>query len=232
MNAILECTGLSMGYEGKPVFSDLSMRLPYGAFLSIIGENGSGKSTFAKGLLGLLSPLEGKLILSEDVRGKIGYLPQQSMDRRNFPASVREIVLSGIIHKNKLFHTKADKLKADEVMELLDILEISYCAYQNLSVGQQQRVLLARALCAASVLLLLDEPASSLDPEAAESLYELIASLNRDKSMTIIMVSHDIDASLRLSSHILHMGDGNFFGTSKEYIHTIDCDFEERRKLV
>lgn len=219
MKKILECKNLTMGYDKFIAFEKMNFILPDGAFLCIVGENGSGKSTLAKGLLGLIKPISGEIIYSDDVRGKIGYLPQQSQSQRDFPASVWEVVLSGCIKKQKLspFYSKEDKCKAKEALDSLKILDLKNKPYKNLSGGQQQRVLLARSLCAAEKILLLDEPAASLDPIASSDMYEIVKRLNTYNNMTVIMISHDIEAAINISSHILHIGNECFFGTVEEY---------------
>jgi len=220
MKTILECKNLTMGYDKVIAFRSINMVLPDGAFLCIVGENGSGKSTFAKGLLGLIKPIDGEIIYSEDVHGKIGYLPQQSQSQRDFPASVWEVVLSGCIKKQGFhpFYLKSDRVKAMEALKMLKIDDLKNKSYKNLSGGQQQRVLLARALCAADKILILDEPAASLDPIAANVMYDIVKDLNVSKKMTIIMISHDIRSSVDMATHILHIGHEHFFGTKEEYI--------------
>ncbi len=223
MKAILGCKNLTMGYDRVIAFHDVSFEIPNGAFLCIVGENGSGKSTLVKGLLGLLKPISGEILFGEDVSGKIGYLPQQSQSQRDFPASVWEVVLSGRIKKHGLspFYSKSDRRSAKNALDALKIADLKSKSFKNLSGGQQQRVLLARAFCAADKLLLLDEPTSSLDPIASAVLYDIVKELNHDKHMTIIMVSHDIKAAVSMATHILHLGTDQFFGTTEEYINSV-----------
>jgi zinc transport system ATP-binding protein len=151
-------------------------------------------------------------------KNEIGYLPQQTIVQKDFPASVREIVLSGCLGHCGLrpFYSKADKDLADKNIERMGITSLSKRCYRELSGGQQQRVLLARALCATRKVLLLDEPVAGLDPIVTAQMYELIKTLN-DDGLTIIMVSHDIEAALAYSSHILHIGESIFYGTKDEY---------------
>jgi len=218
----LICKNLALGYEGKTVVSDLSFSVSKGDYLCIVGENGSGKSTLIKTILGLKMPMQGKITTENGFAAtEIGYMPQQSIVQKDFPASVREVVRSGCLNRCGLrpFYNKAEKQLAEENMEKLGIANLAKRCYRELSGGQQQRVLLARALCATRTILLLDEPASGLDPKATVEMYELIAGLNTS-GITIIMVSHDIAASVRYASHILHIGNGAtvFFGTKDEYI--------------
>ncbi|MCL1912692.1 MAG: ABC transporter ATP-binding protein [Eubacteriaceae bacterium] len=220
--AQLACQDLYIGYEGKTVISGLSFSVEAGSYLCIIGDNGSGKSTLMKTLLGLKTPLSGQVLSGEGLKpNEIGYLPQQTLVQKDFPASVREVVRSGCLNKSGLnpFYTKAQKQAADENMERLGISALAKRCYRELSGGQQQRVLLARALCATGQILLLDEPAAGLDPMMSDEMYELIAELN-GSGTTIIMVSHDISASLKYASHILHLGNQKalFCGTKDGYL--------------
>ena len=219
--ALLDCKNVTLGYEGDILIQGLSFSVQTGDYLCIVGENGSGKSTLMKTILGLRSPLSGALSFGAGLTGReIGYLPQQTEVQRDFPATVREIVRSGLLGKTGLrpCYTRAEKQRADALMEALGIGPLARRCYRELSGGQQQRVLLARALCATRKLLLLDEPATGLDPLVMEELYEAIARENREKGLTVIMVSHDMDAALRYASHILHIGDQWFFGSRAEYL--------------
>ena len=218
--AQLSCQDVALGYEGREIVGNLTFSVNAGDYLCIVGENGSGKSTLMKTILGLRAPMRGEIRVGDGLkRNEIGYLPQQTAVQRDFPASVREIVLSGCQSRAGLrpFYTRDEKRLAAENMEKLGITALSGRCYRDLSGGQQQRVLLARALCATRKLLLLDEPVSGLDPKVTAELYRLIADLNSNDGITVIMISHDISAALRYATHILHIGDDVFFGTRAEY---------------
>lgn len=221
MSKQIICRNATLGYEDGIVTENLDFTVNSGDYLCILGENGSGKSTLIKALLGLKPQLSGEIKWCDGFKAKeIGYLPQQTPVQRDFPASVREIVLSGCLAKCGLrpFYNKAEKELAESTMKQLRIEELAGRCYRELSGGQQQRVLLARALCATRKMLLLDEPVTGLDPKAQNDLYELIAKLNRD-GITIIMVSHDLNAALKYASHILHIGKKQlFFGTKENYL--------------
>lgn len=222
MSKKIVCKNASLGYEDGIVTENLNFTVNSGDYLCILGENGSGKSTLIKALLGLRRPLSGEIIWEGFSAREIGYLPQQTPVQRDFPASVREIVLSGCLSKCGLrpFYNKNEKKIADDNMKRLHIENLANRCYRELSGGQQQRVLLARALCATSEMLLLDEPVTGLDPKAQNDLYELIANLNKN-GITVIMVSHDISSSLKYASHILHIGKKQlFFGTVNDYINS------------
>lgn len=205
--ALITCQNVNMGYEGRIVLKDVNFEVNQGDYLCIVGENGSGKSTLMKGLLKLKNPISGSIQMGEGVRGaEIGYLPQQSNIQRNFPASVYEVVLSGRLNQLgwRPFFNKQDKQIVLEKMRMMGIDEIKNSSFQELSGGQQQRVLLARALCATQKILLLDEPISGLDPMVTQEMYKLIKEINEVYGITVIMISHDIKASVKDASHILH----------------------------
>ena len=219
---IFECKDVTLGYENKVVAKNLNFKIDQGDYLCVVGENGTGKSTLIKTLLGLIKPLNGEVIAN--VQGKnhkgVGYLPQQTQAQKDFPASVWEVVLSGVLNNDHRcpFYNKKDKAEAEKNMEKLNILDLKKRCYRELSGGQQQRVLLARALCATDSVLILDEPITGLDPAASMELYETIKDLNKKENVTIIMVSHDIKNALNYATHILHLEqEKDFFGTVEEY---------------
>ncbi|MBR1407714.1 MAG: metal ABC transporter ATP-binding protein [Clostridia bacterium] len=216
----LTCSNLTLGYEGRPVLSGVSFSVNEGDYLCIVGENGSGKSTLMKTILGLQKPMGGTIAFRNGVRAnEIGYLPQQTAVQKDFPATVREIVLSGCQGRlgKRPFYGRKEKELAALNMEKMGLTALEGRSYRNLSGGQQQRVLLARALCATQKILLLDEPVSGLDPKVTLEMYGLIERLNREDGVTIIMISHDIAAAVQYASHILHVGHETFFGTCAEY---------------
>ena len=205
----LTCQNLRVGYDGKSVLQDLSFEIFAGDYLCIVGENGSSKSTLMKTLLGLQPPISGRILTGDGLRkNEIGYLPQQTVVQKDFPASVREIVLSGCQGRcgSRPFYNKEEKQLAEENIRKMQIDKLSKRCYRELSGGQQQRVLLARALCATQKMLLLDEPVSGLDPKVTAEMYRLIDELNHRDGITIIMISHDIAAAVKYASHILHIG--------------------------
>ena len=220
--ALLTCSNLALGYDGRKIVENLSFTVNTGDYLCIVGENGSGKSTLMKTLLNLKSPMEGNIEIGDGLNQKeIGYLPQQTTIQKDFPASVREIVLSGCLNRCGMrpFYSKEEKQLAAKNMEKLGISHLAKKCYRELSGGQRQRVLLARALCATRKLLLLDEPVAGLDPKAMADMYQLIESLNAKDGITVIMISHDIKAAEKYASHILHIGKKPIFsGEKKDYI--------------
>ncbi|MCL2045979.1 MAG: metal ABC transporter ATP-binding protein [Oscillospiraceae bacterium] len=218
----LNCENITLGYDGKIVISELSFSIDAGDYLCIIGDNGSGKSTLMKAILKLKSPMSGQIITGEGLAAnEIGYLPQQTVVQKDFPATVREVVSSGCLNRVGLrpFYNSVEKQMVEENMEKLGISALASRCYRELSDGQQQRTLLARALCAAQKILLLDEPAAGLDPVASIDMYSLISKLNQD-GLTIIMISHDIGAALKYATHILHIANkmALFYGTKEDYL--------------
>ncbi len=216
------CTDLSFAYDGMTVAEGIDFTLQKGDYLCIVGENGSGKSTLVRGLLGLKAPAAGKITFGDGLTARgIGYLPQQTELQRDFPASVREVVLSGCIGRfgSSMFYTRSQKKLAAYHMDKMGITDLAGKCYRELSGGQQQRVRLARALCATGQLLLLDEPTSGLDPIVSRELYMLIEHLNRTEGITVIMVSHDTGAPLYAATHVLHLKHRQlFFGTREAYL--------------
>ena len=219
--AQLQVDGLDLGYDGHVILSGLHFSVSAGDYLCIVGENGSGKSTLMKTILGLQKPLKGAISFGDGLKtNEIGYLPQQTAVQKDFPATVWEIVLSGCQAHTGLrpVYSREEKELARQNMEKMGITKFLKRCYRELSGGQQQRVLLARALCATRKLLLLDEPVSGLDPKVTLEMYQLIEKLNKEENVTIVMISHDINAAVRYATHILHIGHEVFFGTTQDYL--------------
>lgn len=219
---LFKAQNLCLSYDGTNAVTGLDFEVSRGDYMCVVGENGSGKSTLIKALLGLKKPSSGILAVGDGLKqNQIGYLPQQTKAQKDFPASVYEVVMSGNLGSKGLFsfYTAEDKRKAAENMEKLGITELRDKCYRNLSGGQQQRTLLARALCATKTLLLLDEPVTGLDPAATAEMYGVINKLNRETGITVIMVSHDINAAVRNAKTILHLHNKQlFFGSVGDYL--------------
>ena len=221
-NIALELKNITKVFGSVVANKNVSLQVRKGEILSILGENGSGKSSLLKTLLSLKAPSEGRIIFENGLRrDQIGYLPQITPQQKDFPASALEVVLSGCLNKMGLkpFYGKKEKALAQKNMELLNVYNLKGECFRTLSGGQKQRVLLARALCSAGKMLLLDEPVAGLDPLATRDFYEAIDHINKN-GVCIIMVSHDTDASLPLAKHVLDIGNhtAQFFGTREEYI--------------
>ena len=221
--AELSVQNVTLGYEGRPVVEGLSFTVGSGDYLYILGENGSGKSTLIKAILGLHPAMEGEIRWEGLKPSEIGYLPQQTDVQRDFPASVIEIVRSGLISRGGLrpFYTKEEKALADANMERLGITHLARRCYRELSGGQQQRVLIARALCATKELLILDEPITGLDPAAIQDFYAMIRRLNREEGVAILMVSHDLRNAVEEAGKILHLQKHVlFYGAAHDYMRS------------
>ena len=241
---LINCENLSLGYDGSAVVRSLNFSVEHGDYLWVVGENGSGKTTLIKGILRLINPLEGSLVFCNELRqGRIGYLSQQTDLKKDFPAGVFEIVLSGNLGGMGLrpFYSSGEKRHALEAMEQLGIANLKNKCFCELSGGQQRRTLLARALCAAQSsagvaagalsgadhkavetscrLLILDEPAASLDPLVTAEVYDLLKALNQSLGITIIMVSHDLRGAEQYANRVLHLEEGKgYFFETPEYL--------------
>ena len=221
--SLIKCENLSFAYSGETVLKDVSFSVNAGDYLCIVGENGSGKSTLMRGLLGLKEPSSGTISFGDGLKqNEIGYLPQQTDLQRDFPASVFEVALSGRLNSlgRRFFYSKADRAETERNLERIGMLEFKNRCYQELSGGQQQRVLLARALNATSKLLL-DEPVAGLDPVATGEMYNILKLINLCDGVTVVMVSHDVNAALRYATHILQLGHTQlYFGSVHDYVHS------------
>ncbi len=218
--SIITVKKLSAFYENREIFKDLNFTVHENEYLCIIGDNGSGKTTLMKTLLGLNIKHTGEIEYNGFNRNEIGWLPQKNESQRDFPASVFEVVLSGFGGKSflGLGYNKKLKDKAIKNMEILGISELRNTSFRSLSGGQQQKVLLCRALCAAKKVLLLDEPVTGLDSASQEEMYALIRKLHKS-GMAIIMISHDVQRAVKEACHILSLSEnGSFFGSDAEYI--------------
>ena len=226
---LLKCEHVDFGYENYDVVKDVSLEICQGDYLCIVGENGSGKSTLMKGLLGLLKPTGGSLMVSDDLkRSGIGYLPQQTPAQKDFPATVQEVVISACLGKrgNRPFYSKKERETAAVNMERLGITDLRKSCYRDLSGGQKQRTLIARALCATDRLLILDEPITGLDPSTTQDFYRVIRHLNREEQVAVLMVSHDIQNIVAQANKILHLKQSVLFYGSVEDYKQAECGRE------
>ena len=236
MNKILlEVTDLCIGYDGKSILDDIGFNITGGSYLCIVGENGAGKSTLLKTISGLQKPVYGTARFSVP-RREIGYLPQQTAVQLDFPASAKEIVSSGALSRGKWyrpFYSNDEKERIAWACEKTGVTAFAGQCFRELSGGQQRRVLLARALVTAKNAVILDEPTAGLDPEAMREFYELLAKINRDDNITIIMVTHDIESAEKYATHMLHLygkssekdddAEEYFFGTVGEFKEKAGC---------
>lgn len=197
MNPIIQFKNTSFAYQTGPlVLEDIDLDIEKGEFLGIVGPNGSGKTTLLKLIMGLAKPTAGTVQVfnkhPEQARNAIGYVPQFATFPRDFPISVEQTVLMGRLGKTRWVggYTQKDKQLAMSALEALDVMHLNKKTIGELSGGQLQRVLIARALVSEPDILLLDEPTASVDPGAEENIFDLLKKINKD--ITIIVVSHDL----------------------------------------
>ncbi len=241
-DSVVEIENLWFSYGAEPVLEGVSLTVTRGEILGLIGPNGSGKTTLLKVILGLLTPQRGTIrLFGQELRrfrerARVGYVRQRSWDfERNFPASVEELVRLGRVPRLRWgLWSRADTAAVERAMRAVHIEELRARPISELSGGQQQRVFLARVLSQEPELLLLDEPTAAIDPAVEAEFYELLAQLNREQGLTILLVSHDIEAIVKQVTKIACLNRKLLFcGTPQECLAS---DLLERvyagRKLV
>jgi len=202
--------GLGCSYSGADVLADVSFGIAKGDYVGLVGPNGSGKSTLIKAVLGIIRKTSGHIsIFGVDLAGfgdwrRLGYLPQQIASfNKYFPATVREIVSLGLVAGGAPGRGNAEAV--DDALRLMDIIEIRDTLIGELSGGQQQRALLARAMVNRPEILFLDEPTAALDPETRERFYATLLKLNRDKGVTVVLVTHDFGTIGKYASKLIYV---------------------------
>lgn len=216
---MIKTENLSIGYDNKLVLKNVNIDIQEGEYVCIVGQNGTGKSTLLKTLLGLIKPLDGKIIIAD--KESMGYVPQRLQIQQDFPATVMEIVMSGCLRKMKWFpfYTKKEKILASKYLKMLQISSLKNKSFSELSGGQQQRVLIARALCATSKVIFLDEPFTALDTTTKLKLYSVLRKINKEENVTIVIITHDVEDILRYANRIIHIDETIVFdGTVDEYM--------------
>jgi len=205
LNKQIEVKNISVKYGNHIVLDRVSFEIIKGDYIGLVGANGSGKTSLVKAMLGLIQ-LESGSVIYQNPNIKKGYLPQIALTSdRLFPAEVKEIVGIGLLSKKKRpkIITKADKVKIDDILIRLNILDLKHKRIGDLSGGQQQRVLLARAMVNKPELLIMDEPTSALDPRVREDFYKLIQEINTTDGTTVILVSHDLGSVQKYARKML-----------------------------
>ncbi len=218
---VLHVDHLSLGYNHRAVVGEVSFSIRKGEYVCLIGRNGSGKSTLFKGILGLIRPKNGGVDLPYGLKST-AFLPQNHDADDDFPATVWEVALSGSRRSGRFgFYSRADKDLALHSLELLGIADLRQRRISDLSGGQRQRAFLARCLAGSPRLLLLDEPYTGLDYQAAESLSALLSELSAQQGIAILMSSHDLGAVQANASRVLVL-DGTllFDGDVREWLAT------------
>ena len=200
---MIDIKNLCFSYTNKPpyILNDISLSLPQGIYLSIVGENGSCKTTLIKLILGLLKPTSGSIEIDSN---SIGYVPQR-LDSFNsqFPITVKEVLSC---HAKTL---KNNGINRDSILKDVNMLNFKNRLLGMLSGGQQQRVLIARALMGNPDIIILDEPSTGVDENNQKEIYNILRKLNKEDKKTIISIEHNIDIAINNSTHILKIEDAN-----------------------
>jgi manganese/zinc/iron transport system ATP- binding protein len=224
---LLQLSGVTLGYPGLVALAEVNFSINRGELLGIIGPNGSGKSTLLKGILGLLRPLEGDIFLfgakykDRDIRRRIGYVPQKSKSETSFPASVKDVVMMGLYSQIGWLRrpNETHRRLVKESLDRVGMADLSDRPIGELSGGQYQKVMIARALVNKPELLVLDEPTAAVDISAQRAILDLLEKLNREQGMTALMVSHDINEIVHFCDRILLLnGKVCAFGTPSEVL--------------
>ena len=216
--AYLTCKNLTLGYEGHAIVSDLNFKVGKGDYLCIVGENGTGKSTLIKTLLHLQDAISGEVMAGDGLKAyEVGYLPQQTVVQKDFPATVEEIVLSGTLAKCgwRPFYSKVEKRMAEEKMKKMDVWNLRKSCYRNLSGGQQQRAAIGRALIYRPAVLLADEPTGNLDRKNSEEILALLKLSNKRYHQTIVLITHDERIALE-ADRVITIEDGRILQDSRQ----------------
>ncbi|MBL7197972.1 MAG: ABC transporter ATP-binding protein [Candidatus Omnitrophica bacterium] len=220
MDTLLKVEGLSGGYGKETIINNISFKMKEGEFLGIIGPNGSGKSTLLRLLSRVLHPQKGTILFEnkditklklKDLCRKTAFVPQDTLI--SFSFSVWEIVLMGRIpHLQRLqFETKEDFAIAENALLLTDTLQLKEKKIDQLSAGERQRAIIAKALTQEPILLLLDEPTSHLDIGHQIEILDLLRQLNRERKLSIVMVLHDLNLASEYCNRIILLNNGEIF---------------------
>jgi zinc transport system ATP-binding protein len=214
---ILEVKNLKKSYNSHVAIENINFNVEQGEYVCLVGENGSGKSTLIKTIMGLYKQDSGEINLNIE-QSEVSYLAQTDLKSIDFPATAKEIIMTGCQKHGKLpFYKKQDRENFKKVVKELKIEDIINRRIGDLSGGQKQRVLLARSLIRNPKLIILDEPATGLDVNITRELYSILAELNREKNVTIIMATHDLDELKSIKPRIICLArtikyDGNYEG--------------------
>lgn len=212
-DAIIKLENLSVGYRRKAVLSGLNLELKRGSFTGLLGSNGSGKTTLIKTLLGILKPVAGKVssVAANEGRLRIGYVPQRESLDPIYLFSAFEVAQMGLYGVVKPGRGIGASGRERVNQSLVQVGAESFAArkFSELSGGQAQRVLIARALVSDPELLVLDEPTAGIDADAARAVGELLSELHAKDKMTILMVNHELHWMRQLASELIWLRDGS-----------------------
>ncbi|WP_099352249.1 metal ABC transporter ATP-binding protein [Fredinandcohnia onubensis] len=236
-NSVLKIKDLSFRYEEQTVLENINLVVPQGSFLAIVGPNGSGKTTLLKSILGLVKLQEGSIELFGTPISKfkdwpkIGFVSQKANSfNSGFPATVFEVVSSGLTAKLGLFNFFKYEHKK-KVMDALQSVGMEKFLYRNigeLSGGQQQRVFIARSLVSEPDLLILDEPTVGVDAQTVQTFYNMLEDINKNKGITLILVTHDVGTISEKVSHVACLNKHlHFHGSADEFEHVQDQDLSQ-----
>lgn len=199
---LLSLRQLRVGYHGRAILPPVDLEVRAKEMWALLGRNGAGKTTLLRTLLGLLPPVEGRLERRPGLR--IGYVPQRSEMDLSVPARVIDIVRTGRDRSWSFlspFSRQADREATERALEDARVSELSRTPFADLSEGQKQRVLLARALVTSPELLVLDEPTSAMDQKNEEAVFALLESLRDERGLALLVVTHDLEWACRAPSH-------------------------------
>jgi zinc transport system ATP-binding protein len=244
MSVIIEAKNISVNYGSSEVLKNISFGIEKGDFVGLAGSNGAGKTTLVKALLGLLPLTSGKIELFGENEErfkdwqKIGYLPQKfSTINALFPATVEEVITLGLLSTKKFPKriTATDRKKARVLMMELGITEQAKKMLSELSGGQQQKVLLGRALISEPEVLIFDEPSTALDPNSRDAFFKLLQTLNQEKGITIILITHDTGYIGKYANKLLYIDrELIYFGKFSEFCadHKMKSYFGEHEQHI
>lgn len=213
---LLEFKDVHLGYRGEVVLPSVNLLIEEGDFIGVVGPNGAGKTTLLRAIAGVLKPMKGQVIIYKP-NLTLGYVPQRSLLDEIYPLTAIEIVYMGLYKMvGVLRSVKRYKDKAVEVLRLVGLGGMENKLYRELSGGQKQKVLLARALASEPEILLLDEPITDLDVSSQKIMLDFLTQLNKEKGMTILLVTHLLDVVAERAEKIVMLGDGKVVSGKRE----------------
>lgn len=240
MDTVINIENLYVRFGGNEALHNISCKIKRGDFIGLVGPNGAGKTTLAKAILGLVGIDSGKIIFldknNKQIKNNllIGYLPQNNLTINPlFPAIVEEIVLLGLLSSKKIFKTinVEDRERMEKILSILQITSLKGKILSELSGGQQQKVLLARALVSNPDIIILDEPSTALDPNSRDDFFSLIKKINQETQTTIILITHDTGYIGNYANKLLYLDSKLiFFGEICDFCpsHDIHSCFEKK----
>ena len=222
MNSLIEIENMSFGYD-KILLNNINLNINKGDFLGIIGSNGTGKSTLLKIILGQIKPDKGKVIIenNNNEASNIGYVKQMNKEKVvSFPITPLEIVKLNLFSKMDFFKISNKRLDSTAInaLTMVNLEDKIYYNYNNMSGGEQQRVLIAKSLVNNPEILIFDEPTAGIDNESKIILFDILSHLNKFHNITIIIVTHELEFSKKYFSRILELKNGNLHDYKEEKV--------------